>query len=391
MSVRKRPSSRLAIHGCYNNANFGDLLILDVMAHHVEQTLGIAPFCARIRDESVPFVHADVGRSPIDLLDVDAAFFGGGGYFCDYFRRSLGYSIPARIWQACKIPYVVAGVGVGPTISPAAIRQFRVVADGAQALCVRDEESADQLASFGVERDRIEVTGDVVPGLTPDMIPADALAAAKELLGANESGKRRLLVQWGSAGRRIFRANPPFVARDPHDSLIELLKNLKETFAGRDDVEVVWLQHGQGSTAAATRGAVEQFLPGTHFVSSPDHWVVAAMLSLVDGVFTTMLHYGITAWTLGTPCCAWAGHGKVRRFYKQIGRERFVAPLGEELDRVRSWMTDFVDSPADFDRERQGSREELRQASMRNYEVIGEHLAPALGIEWSARSTRSLP
>lgn len=369
----------LTIQGCYNNANFGDALLMDVMSHHVDRRLGVMPSCPWVHPASRPHVTTPVGGGWPDVFRSTAAFFGGGGYFCDYFRRSLNYSIPARVWAARDVPYVVAGVGVGPFITPAAERQFEVVCRGAQAICVRDEESKEQLATFGAPAERIEVTADAVLSLTPDMIPADAMAEAKSMLGEFAAGRRLFGIQWAAPGPRSYTLSPPFLARDPHPSLLDLLAALKRSLRGREEeVGLVWLLNHNRSTTAAIREAVEAEFPGSLFLRSRNHWVIAALLSLLDGVFTTMLHLGITAWVLGTPPCAWASHGKTQRFYRQIGRDRFVASLSEPSDAVEDWIRTFVDAPDAFAVEAPDARERLSALAHRNYEVIAEHLAPAL-------------
>ena len=372
-------TARFAIQGCYNNANFGDVLLMDVMSHYAGKYLGVEPFCPWVHRESRPFVRTRVGGGIRDIFGLDAAFFGGGGYFCDYFRRSLNYAIPARIWQAQNTPYAVLGVGVGPFITAAAERQFRVVCDGAAAICVRDDESKEQLSQFGASVERIEVTTDAGLSLTDYMIPSYAIEEAKQLLASVANGRRLLGIHWAAPGPRIYSASPPFHSRAPHRSLIELIGYLKECLRNSDDeIGLVWLLGHTRSTSESIRSTVEAVFPNSLFLRSRDHWVITALLSLLDGVLTTMLHVGITAWTLGTPPCAWASHGKTRRFYRQIGRDEFVHQLGESGDQVMEWIRMFRDAPEGFGTESIGSRERLRRLAHRNYEVLAETVGAAL-------------
>lgn len=378
MTVEQESRPRLAIHGCYDNDNFGDVLLMDVMSHYAYRYLKVAPVSPWVNSNSRPFVRTEVGHGWRDVFNVDAAFFGGGGYFCNYYGRSLKYSIPARIWKSRGVPYAVVGVGVGPFISPAAEREFRVVCDGAEAICVRDEESKELLSQFGAEADRIEVTADAVLSLTPEMIPGYAIAEAKRLLAPVADGRRLLGVQWGPAGPRSLIGAPLFFGRRPHSSLGDLLDELKRNTQDRDDIGIVWLLNYNRATSESIRKAVEEVLPNSLFVRSRDHWVIAALLAQLDGVMTTMLHLGITSWVLGTPPCAWASHGKTQRFYRQIGREDYVGKLGENIGQVGDWVRTFVGSPDAFASEAQGARERLRNLALRNYEVLVENVGSAL-------------
>lgn len=377
--IQSSPQSRFAIHGCYNNANFGDILILDVMSYYAEKYTGFSPFCPWVRRVNAPFLKADVGRGWRDVVSLDAAFFGGGGYFCNDYSHSLNYSLPARLWGSQRVPYVIVGVGVGPYMTPAAAGQFRFICEGAQAICVRDEESKDLLEQIGVDSDRIEVTADAVLSLTLDMIPQRSLIKARSLLSKLKNKKLLLGIQWGSAGSRTYTTSPPFIARNPHPSFKELIMQLKKGLKGHEsDVGLVWVLNYNWSSSEAIRKLAKENFPDSIFVRTRDHWVLTSILSMLDGVFTTMLHVGITAWVLGTAPCAWASHGKTERFYRQIGREDFVTTLGKSKNKLSDWFRAFVESPKDYSIEALGARERLRNLSYRNYQVLTDHLKPIL-------------
>ena len=350
--------------------------MLDVMACHIHKTLGKAPFSPWVRTDTMPFIQAEVGRGWRDVFALDGAVFGGGGYFTGKYRRSLHYSLPARVWQKKGIPYVVAGVGVGPFITPAAAKEFKVVCNGAKAICVRDEESKEILSGCGVEPERIEVTADAVLSLTPEMIPAHAMEEARSLLEKAQGYQRLFGIQWGSAGPRRYTWSPPFLTRDPHPAMNKLTSALMPSYRGHEEeVGLVWLLNFYNrSTAKSIQEAVLEVFPRSIFLQVQDHWVMTALLALLDGVFTTMLHYGITAWILGTPPCAWAAHGKTERFYRQIGRENFVSNLGEAEQRLTDWFRSFMETPQEFAVEASDARERLRNLAHRNYEVIAEHI-----------------
>ncbi|MEO0587681.1 MAG: polysaccharide pyruvyl transferase family protein [Planctomycetota bacterium] len=359
--------SKLLLHGCCQINNFGDVLLMDLLARHVAGRWDgevVIPWLVEAAHGQVP---ATAGRGWRDLFGGRAAVLGGGGYLNDgdgapgSVRRLLRYSGPARLWRAMGVPYAVVGVGAGPIGSKTGAARIAAVCRGAKRLCVRDTATADLLVKAGVPSGAMEVTADLVLSLTPADVPAEATAAAEALLGPKPEGKRRLAVHTSKAGgdgKQIQR----------------LAEAVGEVVAGDERVEVCWIFDHGNRHLDEVRAAAGKHLPGAKVIPHQPHWPTVALIGAMDGVLTTKLHVGITAWAMGVPACGFSAHIKSKRFYEQVGRQRFQADYSDDPAPIRRWLGEFVDSPQTFAEEDASARETLPRAARRNLEVVDEFL-----------------
>ena len=215
---------KILVHGCYNNANFGDQLILELIRARLRANAGI--------EAAVPWVRATDRKRVrggllgwLDILGAKAVVFGGGGYFQnsdDLLRR---YYFPARLWQARGVPYAVLGVGVGPQLSGLCAERVRKICMGADWVIVRDSESSRLLVDSGVPVAHIKPGVDLVIGLTRSDIPMEARSAALSLLGPRLGRKKRLALHFPDyVGPRRFAGSVPFWTREPHPKLVAVVK-----------------------------------------------------------------------------------------------------------------------------------------------------------------------
>lgn len=363
--------SRIIVHGCYHTLNFGDVLLLEVMADHLRRAYDVTPVCPWIHPSLEGKLLADPGAGLRACFAARAAIFGGGGYL-DHFperrkmRRLMRYSVPASIFRATKTPYVVTGPGVGLEIHGKGAARIKSICLGARAVCVRDQESKDSLIRVGIPGDRVEVTADLVLALTEDMIPDDAVRQAEELLGRATPGVRRLGMHVQSGGEERGRFDG-------------YLRAIGPILGDRDDVEpIFFFDHGGPENEGFSR-RIREHLPRARVLPAQSHWTLAAILKRFDAVITTKLHVGITAWTLGVPTCGFSVyHAKTSRFYRQIGREEFQAPISDDPARLVEWVRMFAEEPERFGAESPTAREELPRRARRNFEVIDEHLGEIL-------------
>jgi len=360
------PTPRIAIHGCYNSANFGDLLLLDLMAMHIERTHGIRSVCPWIAPSQRDEIAAVPGRGLRDCFGLDAAVFGGGGYFGDAGgrtgrRRLLRYSVPAAIWRFTRVPYVVVGVGAGANPSPTGMRRLRAICAGARAVCPRDEESRDILVKGGVDPARLEVTADLVLGMSRDELPQRACEEAARLLGL-EDGRHR---------RRRIGLHLPLVGRDA-EFMEAAMSAVLAALEGRDDVEAIWLSdHGTDHLEIARQRCTGR-IPHLRFIERQDHWTTVALIAGLDGVLTSKLHVGITAWAMGVPACGFSTHSKSTRLYRQIGRSGFQMMAGPDAGPLTEWLRLCADDLDAFSAEDPIARRELPLRARRNYAIVDE-------------------
>lgn len=362
---------RAIIHGCYHTANFGDLLLVDLVSDHLRDTYGIDTVSPWIAPSVAEQVHVDAGRGLRDCFGGCAAILGGGGYLhsgSDHRaqRRLLRYFVPAKIWQLTRTPYVIVGTGAGPKIEGKGLTRIRQLCTGARAVCVRDEESKQALVQAGIPGSEVQVTADLVLGMTKDQIPIEDVEAARAALGPRREGVRRFGIHLQLGAR--------------HASILQrLIEGIAGDLRGRDDIEPVFIFDHGSKQLDAIKDLCREHLPNAKVIPSLPHWSTAALLAEIDGLLTHKLHTGITAWTFGVPVCGYSiNHGKTSRFYRQIGRSDFQAELGTDNDRVIGWVKCFADDPDAFRVESQEAREALPKLARRNYEVIDEHLGDVL-------------
>lgn len=168
------------IAGYYGHRNLGDEAILRVMVEELRRgtpqldvtVVSSAPAETQaaldvnaVRERDVPAILEAARAS--DLIIV-----GGGGLFHDYqgvqeetllsrwhwgLAYYAGFPILATLLRKRLL---IAAAGVGPLQSEAGRQYTRLVFDRADAATVRDVDSRDLLAGFGVDPTRVEVTAD---------------------------------------------------------------------------------------------------------------------------------------------------------------------------------------------------------------------------------------
>jgi polysaccharide pyruvyl transferase WcaK-like protein len=365
---------KIVIHGCYDFHNFGDMLILDMIRHALRDMPDIECACPWER-VCISGNVRNHGRGWWDVLSAHAGVFGGGGYLFAG-ARSWRYYLPARIWQARGIPYIIIGVGAGPQMDPAKTKWVRALCEGATTICVRDQESKQLLQEIGIPEDRVHATADIVLGLEAKYFPSPAVAAGEKTLAAFPRGKRLLGLHFHNAcGPLRVSSQHPFYARDLSSKFVELTKGLSGLLRMNRDVQLVWLFDDLrggiwGSKLRTVRTLCERSLPEMRYMPYYDPWSAAYCLGRLHGVITTKLHVGIAAWAQGVPCCAYAYHGKIARFYRQIGRSRFCVDDSAPVSTILDWVRTFIEDPTDFAREDQTAHARLRFQANRNIKLL---------------------
>lgn len=368
--------NRIALNGCYYNNNFGDLLLADLMALHLMRRHGAEVTCVWPPHSSD--IMAKKGRGLLSCPRVQGAVFGGGGYFVTnegkYRHRSkLRYSLPARIWHALSIPYVVVGVGAGPRLEGKGAARVRYVCARSKAICVRDKESYDVLQQIGVDTQHVEVTADLAMGMQRESIPDKAWQNAQALLSRG-SGEILLGIHLENASQDIDSA--------------QRIADQVATVAGRHkELRLVVMSDHMASASEGVVKSLRNASARFTVVPRQDHWTTAALLGQLDSVLTTKLHVGIVAWALGVPPMCFAAHGKTARFYRQIGRPQFHRRFGDDPQIAQDWIDLLMRSRSTFGEECEKARRRLPRDANRNYEVVDRVL---LGSDSQGRRINSV-
>lgn len=365
-----RPS-RILLHGCYANRNFGDLLMLDLLSLRIRERFGTTPICPWIHKDKKKSVLAKPGHGLFDFLFAQAAILGGGGYLYHTAGQSLKglkrYSLPASIWQKRAIPYAIIGVGAGPAMSPEGREHVLRICDGARAITLRDQESHDLLVEAGVPKERIRATADLALDMVPGDIPDWAHAKAGQLLGVRTQDRIRLGLHF-----ETYRKQP--------EKLAGLIGAIAGALARHDHVEPIWLfDHDMRSLPRIAELCEKHRLINPRFIPCQDHWTTAALIAQLDAVITSKLHVGIAAWTLGVPAAGYSVHPKTHRFFSQCGRSQFQCADTAPPDIVAHWIALVAEHALAFNTLDAGTRTRLANLAAINYAVLDDFLNSALG------------
>jgi polysaccharide pyruvyl transferase WcaK-like protein len=318
-----------AIHGAYYDNNFGDLLLMRIFENWVRSAL------------SIPIVYPLVPKAEcrrFGRLFPDSEFglgtctrwtgllYAGGGHFGEPHRQAqsgyrgyrswslrffLRHVLPAEMCIQRQVPYLIAGVGVGPLTNPFVRREVKRIFRHAAAISVRNVESQRYVqAELGVED--VMVVPDAALTLSHADIPASVMESVNTFLAPY--GDRPLL---GIHHPRYILAETP-QAEALRTRLIDTLINAP------DVVPVVFADDGGGQFSDPCDRLARQIQAATGHpcltVPFKGVWHTVALISRLSAVLTTKLHVAIVAYAMGVYAESCAVHPKVKRFFEQIGR-----------------------------------------------------------------------
>lgn len=318
-----------AIHGAYYDNNFGDLLLMRIFDNWVRSAMPL------------PIVYPLVPKSeyrrfgglfPNSQFGVktwgqwNGLLYAGGGHFGEPQRQSqrgyrgyrsweirffLRHVLPAELCIQRHVPYLIAGVGVGPLTNPLVRREVKRIFHNATSISVRNEESQRFVQeSLGIHD--VRLVPDAALTLSRDDIPPKVAASVDKLL--EPYSDRPLL---GIHHPRYILADTPQAEA--------LRKQLVKTLTTVPDlVPVVFADDGGGqfSEPCDQLARLIQSATGRSCLIVPFKgvWHTVALISRLSAVVTTKLHVAIVAYALGVYAESCAVHPKVKRFFEQIGR-----------------------------------------------------------------------
>ncbi len=356
---------KIMVHGCYNTSNFGDLLLLDMVSGFVESEGDCIVLAPWISDAEKENIKARPVSSIFSLLSPSLAVLGGGGYFVDTpnnLRKTLKlmrYAFPALLWRLMGIPYVIVGVGVGPSLTRLGGFFVRFICGGAKQICVRDIPSKEILLSLGVEASRIQVTADLAICLELEAIEETHKLKAQSLVPDN--GKVRIGIH--------------FSISEGNEQEVRQFALSVGMLADQSDIDVFWFfDHAENNLST-----IEDIVKGHqnyYLLRKEDHWTTAAIIGQFDAVVTTKLHVGIVAYALGAIPFGISSHGKTKRFFEQVGRSDFQTDYDGDFSHVKKWMSDFVnnkDTLLTVDNA-VNSTDSIRKKSRQGYQIISNFI-----------------
>lgn len=357
----------LALHGGYFTENFGDELLLAIHAKWVKEILDaevVLPFGEVIYDQEV---DAKAIKGLQGLRIARKLIYSGGGYFGEPNHKSLKWGfaffkrlhfLPAEYFKLSRKPYAIIGVGAGPLSNWFTRKAVLRICKHAKLIAVRDEESKSFLSEYGINPEKIHVTADMVLSLTTDDLNEEAIKEASKLLQAAQ-GKKIVGVHLAVS------KNDPFYGQKSD----YISKGIVEFFnKHKDFIPVLIADKRNCAEQNSILEELKNSLINKYIVYKHQNiWLTCAILSQLDSVFTTKLHVGITAYSLGTKMLSIAAHQKTLRFYSQIQQPENCIPLSDlnSTEMFTQLFTQFVNSDVNIEKYKD-IRESIRQKSLMN-------------------------
>lgn len=309
-----RGRSGVVICGAYGMGNSGDEAILDAIVAEMRAIDPLMPLTVMTRDPAgasarlgLTAVHTFNFPRFLAVMRRRALYINGGGSLIQDVtsRRSLWYylfTLRAAKRLGCKV--MMYGCGIGPVKRPGGVeRTRRVLNSCVDAITLREPDSIEELARFGVTKPEIILASD--PALTLPSAPAEEVGAALEAAGAAPKGKYICfaLRLWPGFGEKagVFAA----AARHAHEAY-----GLTPVF-----LPINHLDDGQAAALVAEKlgDTPHVLLPGP--MSSA---LVIGLMSRMQVVVSMRLHGLIFAAGQGVPLIGVSYDPKVTAFLRCV-------------------------------------------------------------------------
>ena len=384
-----RESSGRARHvivsGFYGASNAGDELILRSIAQRIENAdPATQVWVAAENPSQVERSHGlqAFSRKSLDhalsaVRSASAVVLGGGGLWHDYtFERSggipglfrypeisiAGFAALPLMGKMFELPFHVVGLGVGPLSALDAKRMVRYVADQADSITVRDDESLRLLEECGVHASQAP---DVVYALElPSGQPNLEIAALRE------------------AGYTIVGLNLRPWARCDQAALALTVADVLNELSSRSRIAVVGVPMQAGprtdvSAIAEVFRSLKDTVPAVMLPAplSPESLVGA--LKEVDLLVSMRLHACLLAHRLQKRVVGLAYDPKVRSHFEEIGRGDFCVDLPFSSAELHSSLAILLNHPDKLPAESSSIVESLERASAAALDQVAEQVAAA--------------
>lgn len=354
LAMLRATPRNVVLVGNYGSANLGDEMLLRVVAGWVKDAGG-EPVAISVRPSHTERTHgvravdyADAPAIAAAIAATDLVVMGGGGLFQDYNvldEDALGHFPAFEATQFAQyalmaatlgVPYVALAQGVGPLRSDTSRRLARHVFASANAVSLRDEDSAALLRAIGCEG-AWPVAPD--PGWTWQ--PARAEPIAPTRLDAALAGQRVVAMvvrEW------------PYDADWEERFVAALRPAWPNGWAG------LWIDfHRDPSASAASSSPLAERmrarLPGAHAVWRGEHLEeVYGLIAGCDAVIAMRLHGALLGYRTGRPTATLEYDAKVAALAREAGvptAQRVpLDAIGEHLPAAIAAITGGGDGPA---------------------------------------------
>lgn len=382
IKVEGNSKLNISIVGSFLSPNFGDELLLEVMAIKLREYFAkdvniFVPFCFESINK-VDWVKYNGGVD--DIKKSDLVVFGGGGYFGEnpaykdlpsqtkwFFDRHenftlfkilglntyMGRGIPKRqsiisfyryykISLTCKkfkVPYIIFGTGCGPIESNLNKFMFKSIISRAKNVYFRDEESA-LVSKKILHKKRISQTYDIVLSQLIENVPN--IGSVKSVA---------LHVGQISSNNQITAIS----------QLIDYLK-LRNI-----EIQLICDSHSEQQILPSKQLSKEKSIKLIQYKNNTKSFIDA--VKDVDVLITTKLHAAIVAYSVGTIPISIPSHHKTIRFFKQIEMTDYCYPnYTDDISEVITALRKVLESPTESIRKMQKKRIEIKKTILNQFE-----------------------
>ncbi len=359
---------RLLISGYFGFGNIGDEAILAATVEQLRMqrpgdelvVLSVNPSRTQAQYDVIAAPRWSLSAIWRQLRAADLLICGGGGLIQDTtsFLSPLYYLGVLALARAAKTPYMIFAQGIGPLRRRLMWRLTASATAQAQAVTVRDEQSAQLLRyGLGVAEPPAQVTADPALLLSPgsaerteELLASCGVSAETPLIGISLRSWPQLEIEEAVAGLIHY-------LRDEIGAQVLLIP-----FQSGEDTSLAWRVAGAGGSAVA-------ILEG---ITEPRD--LLGVISSLDLLVSMRLHGLIFAASTAVPAVGIAYDPKVD-YFAQTAEQIVVKPdevssqrLIQAVDEL--WTTSRSDSA-----HRQQLASRLRRRAERNFEILDEVLA----------------
>ena len=358
---------KAVVHGCFNTTNFGDLLLLEIIAKYLKDKWDIDSNTLRV-PKSMELEYCTTDRpSFLDFISPKFAVYGGGGYLEDDGGTEAGkkvllrYSLPAKVWNFFKVPYALVGAGAGPIVSDEGKSKIKYICKNANTIAIRDEKSIDLLKSIGVNRP-IELTADWALSLKTEDIPKNRYYDMDAV--RKTAGDRKII---GFHLEKIYDDKERFAKF--------CALNFFKDAEFKDKFHIIFFYDYSAGDLDWLKNEINK-IDGLSYTIQPrmNHWTTVDFLRKCDAVLTTKLHVAIVSITFNVPVFGFSFHEKSARFFNEVGRGDYQKMWDGDVSCIESWMNlikDFNNNAWKVDAEKMNR---IKALSLKNREVLDSYI-----------------
>ena len=315
------------IHGSFMNDNYGDFLLYDISEKIVKDNTKKTDCVYSSNVDKTYDLYAPVERRSkfSAIFESDLVVFTGGGYFGEPTSHKIYWNIrclwkhllPAFLIALRRTPYIIVGVETGTLSFGLSRRLMKYIANHAEVVSVRNDESKEFLRSIGVKRE-VLVKPDLVMGMNPKNLLKDLNNEQKKIIEKIKEEK--------SAGNKIvvlhLTSNPDSA---PMENVVEDIKRFKND---QDVFYVIVCDQGRKKQSERAMVLNERLGECNRMVVEYDGpWLLSQVLNLTDATITDKLHVGIVSTLFGKEVISVAIHPKSVKFYRLVNREEWTMLL----------------------------------------------------------------